>query len=90
MNNNQIDVLRGCASIQTLKRGTAEEEKEKALRCLETKNFNLTKEVERLKAQAKRQRYVTAELEKWTLRTFVAVATVDVAIVIALFFALAR
>lgn len=90
MNNNQIDVLRGCASIQTLKRGTAEEEKEKALRCLESKNFTLSREVERLKAQAKRQRYVTAELEKWTLRTFVAVAAVDVAIVIALFFALAK
>lgn len=90
MNNNQIDVLRGCASIQTLKRGTAEEEKEKALRCLESKNFALSREVERLKAKAKRQRYVTAELEKWTLRTFVAVATVDVAIVIALFFALAK
>jgi len=90
MNNNQIDVIRGCASIQTLKRGTAEEEKEKALRCLESKNFALSREVERLKAQAKRQRYVTAELEKWTLRTFVAVATVDVAIVIALFFALAK
>ena len=90
MNNNQIDVLRGCASIQTLKRGTAEEEKEKALRCLESKNFALSREVERLKAQAKRQRYVTAELERWTLRTFVAVATVDVAIVITLFFALAK
>ena len=90
MNNNQIDVIRGCASIQTLKRGTAEEEKEKALRCLESKNFALSREVERLKAQAKRQRYVTTELEKWTLRTFVAVAAVDVAIVIALFFALAK
>lgn len=83
-------VRKNFVAMPTLIRGTAEEEKEKALRCLETKNFNLTKEVERLKAQAKRQRYVTAELEKWTLRTFVAVATVDVAIVMALFFALAK
>jgi len=84
------DIRKNFVAMPTLIRGTAEEEKEKALRCLETKNFTLTKEVERLKAQAKRQRYVTAELEKWTLRTFVAVATVDVAIVIALFFALAK
>lgn len=84
------EVRKNFVAMPTLIRGTAEEEKDKALRCLETKNFNLTKEVERLKAQAKRQRYVTAELEKWTLRTFVAVATVDVAIVIALFFALAK
>lgn len=83
-------VRKGYVEMPTLIRGTAEEEKEKALRCLESKNFALSREVERLKAQAKRQRYVTAELEKWTLRTFVAVATVDVAIVIALFFALAR
>lgn len=84
------EVRKNFVAMPTLIRGTAEEEKEKALRCLESKNFNLTKEVERLKAQAKRQRYVTAELEKWTLRTFVAVAAVDVAIVIALFFALAK
>lgn len=84
------EVRKNFVAMPTLIRGTAEEEKEKALRCLESKNFNLTKEVERLKAQAKRQRYVTAELEKWTLRTFVAVATVDVAIVIVLFFALAK
>lgn len=83
-------VRKNFVAMPTLIRGTAEEEKEKALRCLETKNFALGKEVERLKAQAKRQRYVTAELEKWTLRTFVAVAAVDVAIVIALFFALAK
>ena len=84
------EVRKNFVAMPTLIRGTAEEEKEKALRCLESKNFNLTKEVERLKAQAKRQRYVTAELEKWTLRTLAAVATVDVAIVIALFFALAK
>ena len=84
------EVRKNFVAMPTLIRCTAEEEKEKALRCLESKNFNLTKEVEKLKAQAKRQRYVTAELEKWTLRTFVAVATVDVAIVIALFFALAK
>ena len=83
-------VRKNFVAMPTLIRGTAEEEKEKALRCLETKSFNLTKEVERLKTQAKRQRYVTAELEKWTLRTFVAVVVVDVAIVIALFFALAK
>lgn len=84
------EVRKNFVAMPTLIRGTAKEEEDKALRCLETKNFNLAKEVEKLKAQAKRQRYVTAELEKWTLRTFVAVATVDVAIVIVLFFALAK
>ena len=49
MNNNKIDVLRGCASIQTLRRGTEEEEKDRAFRCLETKNFELKKEIEWLK-----------------------------------------
>lgn len=83
-------VRKGYVEMPTLIRGTAEEEKEKALRCLESKNFTLSREVERLKAQAKRQRYVTAELEKWTCRTFMTVAAVDVALIIALFFALAK
>lgn len=76
--------------IPTLTRGTAEEEKEKTLRCLESKNFALSRDIDGLKLQVKRQKRILAELEKWTLRTFVAVATVDVAIVIALFFALAK
>lgn len=77
-------------AMPTLIKGTEAEERDKALRCLELKNFTLTKEIERLKAQAKKQRYMTAELEKWTFRTFVAVATVDIAMIIALFFALTR
>ena len=86
-----MEVIRkGYVEIPTLIRGTAEEEKEKALRCLESKNFALSKEVEQLKTQAKRQRHLTAELEKWTYRTFVTVAAVDVALIIALFFALAK
>lgn len=83
-------VRKGYVEMPTLIKGTEAEEKDKALRCLESKNFALSKEVERLKAQAKRQRYVTAELEKWTCRTFMTVAAVDVALVIALFFALAK
>lgn len=83
-------VRKGYVEMPTLIRGTAEEEKEKALRSLESKNFTLSKEVERLKAQAKRQRYLTAELEKWTCTTFMTVAAVDVALIIMLFFALAK
>ena len=83
-------VRKGYVEMPTLIRGTAEEEKEKALRCLESKNFALSRDIDGLKLQVKRQKRMLAELEKWTLRTFVAVATVDAAIVIALFFALAR
>ena len=83
-------VRKGYVEMPTLIRGTAEEEKEKALRCLETKNFALSRDIDRLKLQVKRQKRMLAELEKWTLRTFVAVAAVDVAIVMALFFALAK
>ena len=83
-------VRKGYVEMPTLTRGTAEEEKEKALRCLESKNFALSRGVDGLKLQVKRQKRIIAELEKWTLRTFVAVAAVDAAIVIALFFALAR
>ena len=83
-------VRKGYVEMPTLIRGTAEEEKEKALKCLESKNFTLSKEVEQLKTQAKRQRHLTAELEKWTCRTFMTVAAVDVALIIALFFALAK
>ena len=84
------EVRKNFVAMPTLIRGTAEEEKDKALKCLETKNFALTKEVERLKAQAKRQRHLTANLEKWTCTTFMTVAAVDVALIIMLFFALAK
>ena len=84
------EVRKNFVAMPTLIRGTAEEEKEKALRCLESKNFSLSKDIDGLKLQVKRQKRILAELEKWTLRTFVAVATADVAIVIALFFALAK
>nr|DAO71889.1 MAG TPA: hypothetical protein [Caudoviricetes sp.] len=84
-----MEMVKGVV-IPTLIRGTEAEEKDKALRCLESKNFALSRDVDGLKLQVKRQKRIIAELEKWTLRTFVAVATVDAAIVIALFFALAR
>ena len=88
MNNNQIDIIKGCASIQTLKGGTAEEEKEKALRGLEAKNFELKKEVEWLKKQTKRLNRASVEFERWTFKALMTIAAVNIAIVIVLFFAL--
>ena len=90
MNNNQIDVIKGCASIQTLKGCTAEEEKDKAFRCLETKNFELKKEIEWLKKQTKRLNRASVEFEKWTFKALMTIAAVDIAIVIVLFFALTK
>lgn len=84
------EVRKNFVAMPTLIRGTAEEEKEKTFRCLESKNFALSRDIDGLKLQVKRQKRILAELEKWTLRTFVAVAAVDVAIVMALFFALAK
>jgi hypothetical protein len=83
-------VRKGYVEMPTLIRGTAEEEKEKALRCLESKNFALNRDIDGLKLQVKRQKRMLAELEMWTCRTFMTVAAVDVALVIALFFALAK
>lgn len=83
-------VRKGYVEMPTLIRGTAEEEKEKALRCLESKNFTLSRDIDGLKLQVKRQKRMLTELEKWTCRTFMTVAAVDVALVIALFFALAK
>lgn len=83
-------VRKGYVEMPTLIRGTAEEEKEKALRCLESKSFALSRDIDGLKLQVKRQKRMLAELEKWTCRTFMTVAAVDVALVIALFFALAK
>lgn len=83
-------VKKGYVEMPTLIRGTAEEEKEKAFRCLESKNFALSRDIDGLKLQVKRQKRMLAELEKWTCRTFMTVAAVDVALVIALFFALAK
>lgn len=88
MNNNQIDIIKGCASIQTLKGGTAEEEKEKAFRCLETKNFELKKEIEWLKKQTKRLNRASVEFERWTFKALMTIAAVNIAIVIVLFFTL--
>lgn len=83
-------VRKGYVEMPTLIRGTAEEEKEKALRCLESKNFVLSRDIDGLKLQVKRQKRMLAELEKRTCRTFMTVAAVDVALIIALFFALAK
>ena len=84
-----METIRG-VKIPTLIRGTEAEEKDKALRSLEVKNLSLKKELARTKKQAKIQRKAIEELEKWTIRTFMAAAAVDIAIVIALFFALAK
>lgn len=83
-------VRKGYVEMPTLIRGTAEGEKEKALRSLESKNFALSRDIDGLKLQVKRQKRMLAELEMWTCRTFMTVAAVDVALVIALFFALAK
>ena len=83
-------VRKGYVEMPTLIRGTAEEEKEKALRSLESKNFALSRDIDGLKLQVKRQKRMLAKLEMWTCRTFMTVAAVDVALVIALFFALAK
>ena len=83
-------VRKGYVEMPTLIRGTAEEEKEKALRSLESKNFALSRDIDGLKLQVKRQKRMLAKLEMWTCRTFMTVPAVDVALVIALFFALAK
>ena len=85
-----MEEVRKNFEIPTLTRGTAEEEKDKALRSLEANNFALKKEIDRTKRQTKIQRKAIEELEKWTLRAFMAAAAVDIAIVIALFFALTK
>jgi hypothetical protein len=74
--------------IPTLTRGTAEEEKDKAFRCLETKNFEFKKEIEWLKKQTKRLNRASVEFERWTFKALMTIAAVDIAIVIVLFFAL--
>ena len=84
-----MEVVRGVV-IPTLTSGTAEEEKDKILRSLEVKNLSLKKELDRTKRQAKIQRKAIEELEKWTIRAFMAAAAVDIAIIIALLFALTK
>ncbi|EIC95526.1 hypothetical protein HMPREF9970_1679 [Lachnoanaerobaculum saburreum F0468] len=76
--------------IPTLIRGTAEEENDKALRSLEANNFALKKEIEKLKRQTRRLDRISVEIEKWLSTAMMVIAVVDIAIVIALFFALTK
>ena len=76
--------------IPTLIRGTAEEENDKALRSLEANNFALKKEIENLKRQTRRLDRISVEIEKWLSTAMMVIAVVDIAIVIALFFALTK
>lgn len=76
--------------IPTLTRGTAEEENDKVLRSLEANNFALKKEIEKLKRQTRRLDRISVEIEKWLSTAMMVIAVVDIAIVIALFFALTK
>lgn len=82
------DIRKNFVAMPTLIKGTAEEEKDKAFRCLETKNSELKKEIEWLKKQTKRLNRASVEFEKWTFKALMTIAAVDIAIAIALFFAL--
>ncbi len=82
------DIRKNFVAMPTLIKGTAEEEKDKAFRCLETKNFELKKEVEWLKKQTKRLNRASIEFERWTFKALMTIAAVNIAIVIVLFFTL--
>ena len=82
------DIRKNFVAMPTLIKGTAEEEKYNAFRCLETKNFELKKEVEWLKKQTKRLNRASIEFERWTFKALMTIAAVNIAIVIVLFFAL--
>lgn len=84
------DIRKNFVAMPTLIRGTEAEEKEKALRSLETTNFKLKKEIERLKGQIRRLNRISIEIEKWLSNALMVIAVVDIAIVIALFFALTK
>lgn len=84
------DIRKNFVAMPTLIRGTAEEENDKVLRSLEANNFALKKEIERLKGQIRRLNRISIEIEKWLSNALMVIAVVDIAIVIALFFALTK
>lgn len=84
------DIRKNFVAMPTLIRGTAEEENDKVLRSLEANNFALKKEIEKLKRQTRRLDRISVEIEKWLSTAMMVIAVVDIAIVIALFFALTK
>ena len=84
------DIRKNFVAMPTLIRGTAEEENDKVLRSLEANNFALKKEIEKLKRQTRRLDRIYVEIEKWLSTAMMVIAVVDIAIVIALFFALTK
>lgn len=84
------DIRKNFVAMPTLIRSTAEEENDKVLRSLEANNFALKKEIEKLKRQTRRLDRISVEIEKWLSTAMMVIAVVDIAIVIALFFALTK